>query len=111
MILAESGQHRLGAPPWKDPQRYIRNSPLFYADRVETPLLIIQGDMDYVPLQQGEQFFSALYRQGKRARFVRYWGEGHVLEGPPNIRDMWEQIFAWFHEFLAAPTDADAGEP
>lgn len=98
--MAETGQLRLGAPPWKDTERYIRNSPLLAAGDVQTPLLIIQGDMDYVPLQQGEQFFSALYRQGKRARFVRYWGEGHVFQSPANIADMWQQIFAWFDEFL-----------
>ena len=100
MSIAESGQNRMGGPPWKDAQRYVRNSPLFSADRVETPLLIIQGDMDYVPMQQGEQFFSALYRQGKRARFVRYWGEGHVFQSPANIRHMWEEIYSWFDEFL-----------
>ena len=33
-------------------------------------------------------------RRGKRAEFVRYWGEGHALEGPANIRDMWRRIFA-----------------
>ncbi len=100
MALAESGQTRMGGPPWKDAARYLRNSPLSYAERAETPVLIIQGDMDYVPLQQGEQFFGALYRQGRRARFVRYWGEGHVFQSPANIRDMWERIYAWFDEFL-----------
>lgn len=99
--LSETGQLRMGAPPWKDTERYIRNSPLFAAGDVQTPLLIIQGDMDYVPLQQGEQFFSALYRQGKRARFVRYWGEGHVFQSPANIQDMWRETFAWFDEFLS----------
>jgi dipeptidyl aminopeptidase/acylaminoacyl peptidase len=100
MFLAESGQERLGNPPWKDFGRYIRNSPIFYVDRVETPLMIIQGDMDYVAMQQGEQFFMSLYRQNKRAEFLRYWGEGHVLEGPANIRDMWQRIYAWFDELL-----------
>jgi len=99
--LAESGQLRMGAPPWQDPERYTRNSPLFTAGDVQTPLLIIQGDMDYVPIQQGEQFFSALYRQGKRARFVRYWGEGHLLQSPANIHDMWQRIFQWLDEFLS----------
>ncbi|NJP22434.1 MAG: prolyl oligopeptidase family serine peptidase [Hydrococcus sp. CRU_1_1] len=61
--------------------------------------MIIQGDMDYVPIQQGEEFFASLYRQEKRAEFVRYWGEGHVLSSPANIKDMWERIFAWFNEF------------
>jgi dipeptidyl aminopeptidase/acylaminoacyl peptidase len=72
---------------------------VFFVDRVETPLMIIQGDMDYVALQQGEEFFMSLYRQGKRARFVRYWGEGHVLESPANIRDMWQRVFDWFDGF------------
>jgi hypothetical protein len=57
--------------------------------------MIVQGDLDYVAIQQGEEFFNSLYRQGKRAEFVRYWGEGHVLESPANIRDMWRRIEAW----------------
>jgi len=108
MYLTESSPLRMGGPPWRDPERYERNSPLFAADRVQTPLLIIQGDMDYVPMQQGEQLFSALYREGKRARFVRYWGEGHVLHSPANIRDMWTQIHGWFDEFLKP--SASSGE-
>jgi dipeptidyl aminopeptidase/acylaminoacyl peptidase len=78
----------------------VRNSPIFYLDRVLTPILIIQGDMDYIGMEQGEEFFTGLYRQGKRAEFVRYWGEGHVIESPANIRDMWERIYTWFDEFL-----------
>lgn len=100
--LAEGGQAALGAPPWKDVERYIRNSPIFYADRVETPVLIIQGDMDFVPIQQGEEFFMAMHRQGKRARFLRYWTSGHGTGGA-NMLDMWKQIYAWFDEFLMKP--------
>jgi dipeptidyl aminopeptidase/acylaminoacyl peptidase len=80
--------------------RYIRNSPITYADRVTTPLLIVQGDMDYVPLQQGEEFFTALYRQNKPASFVRYWGEGHIIESPANVADMWAKICAWLARYL-----------
>jgi dipeptidyl aminopeptidase/acylaminoacyl peptidase len=98
--LSETGQTRMGNTPWGDLWRYVRNSPLFYVERVETPLLIIQGDQDYVTMAQGEEFFTALYRQGKRARFARYWGEGHVFRSPANIRDMWTQIFAWLDEHL-----------
>jgi dipeptidyl aminopeptidase/acylaminoacyl peptidase len=108
MWLFENGQARVGSPPWEDLGRYLRNSPIFYVQRVETPLLIIQGDMDYVAMQQGEEFFNALYRQGKRAEFVRYWGEGHVLESPANIADMWNRLYAWFDQFLNAPADPDA---
>ncbi len=103
MFLAESGQENLGNTLAQNFARYVRNSPLFYADRVQTPLMIIQGDMDYVTMSQGEEFFMSLHRQGKRASFVRYWGEGHVLEGPANVRDMWERIDGWFDEYLKAP--------
>jgi len=95
----------LGGPPWKDMGRYLRNSPIFYADRVQTPLMIIHGDLDGVPIEQAEEFFMAMYRQGKRAEFVRYWGEGHVILSPPNIQDMWNRIFAWFEEFSPQPKD------
>ena len=93
--LMESAQTAMGNPPWKDLGRYMRNSPILYVDRVETPVMIVQGDLDYVAIQQGEEFFNSLYRQGKRAEFVRYWGEGHVLESPANIRDMWKRVEAW----------------
>jgi dipeptidyl aminopeptidase/acylaminoacyl peptidase len=96
--LLESAQGAMGNPHWQDLGRYLRNSPIFAVDRVQTPLMIIQGDLDYVPIQQGEEFFASLYRQGKRAEFVRYWGEGHVIASPANIKDMWERIFAWFAE-------------
>jgi dipeptidyl aminopeptidase/acylaminoacyl peptidase len=113
--LIESSQVRMGNPPWKDWGRYTRNSPIFYVDRVQTPLMIIQGDMDYVSMQQGEEFFMSLYRQGKRAEFVRYWGEGHVLQSPANICDMWSRIFAWFDEFSpkngASPANTAAAKP
>lgn len=108
MSIFESGQTRMGNPPWKDWARYERNSPLFWVDRVETPLMIVQGDMDYVALQQGEEFFTALYRQHKRARFLRYWGEGHVFDSPANIRDLWQKMYAWFDEFLAPKEQASA---
>jgi len=97
--ILEVGQIGMGGPPWTESNRYMRNSPISYADRILTPLMIIQGDMDLVPMQQGEEMFTALYRQGKRARFVRYWGEGHVLQSPANIRDMWKNIFSWFDSF------------
>jgi dipeptidyl aminopeptidase/acylaminoacyl peptidase len=88
-----------GALPWKDLGLYLRNSPIFYVERVQTPLMIVQGDLDHTLIQQGEEFFTSLYRQGKRARFVRYWGEGHVLSSPANICDFWSHMYAWIDEY------------
>lgn len=106
--LSESGQIRMGNAPWRDLWRYLRNSPVHYVERVQTPVMIVQGDIDYVPMQQGEAFFAALYRMGKKASFIRYWGEGHVIESPANVRDMWNRIFGWLDEHLAGPDPVSA---
>jgi dipeptidyl aminopeptidase/acylaminoacyl peptidase len=74
-------------------------------------LMIIQGDLDYVPIAQGEEFFSALYRQNKRAAFVRYWGEEHIVQSPANIRDMWARIYDWFDRFLGAAEKGSGRQP
>lgn len=96
----ESGQGALGVPPWSDPERYVRNSPFFHADRIEAPVLLIAGDQDYVPLSHSEALFSALYRQGKDALLLSYFGEGHVLFSPGNIRHQYDEVFRWLDRTL-----------
>ena len=95
--LAEQGQISMSVPPWEDQWRYWRNSPINYVDRVQTPLLMIHGEQDIRGgLGQAEEFFFALYRQGKRAKLLRYWGEDHGLrQSPANVRDIVNQIFEW----------------
>jgi dipeptidyl aminopeptidase/acylaminoacyl peptidase len=100
--ILESGQTNMGGPPWRHWSRYIRNSPIFSVALVHTPLLITDGDLDFVPMQQSEEFFRALARQGKPVRLIRYWGEGHLLTDPPNIREYWRQVFSWLQKYLKA---------
>jgi dipeptidyl aminopeptidase/acylaminoacyl peptidase len=100
VLINEYGPFNMGGSPWDDLWRYLRNSPLFYLDRVTTPLMIVHGDMDGAPIQQGEEAFTALHRMGKPAKFVRYWGEGHVVASPVNVRHLWQQIFDWLDKYL-----------
>jgi len=85
-------------PPWLNEQEYIQNSPIFHVERVRTPTLIFHSDVDGVNIGQSEEFYKALYRQGKRARFVRYWGDDHVITNPANARNMWGHILNWLKE-------------
>ena len=105
--MVEAGQQSLEGSLWQYPERYIEDSPVFHAIHVETPTMIIQGDQDFEGIQQSEEFFNALYRLGKRAEYVRYFGDTHVIESPPNIRDMWHRIFAWLSSTLGAPRPDD----
>jgi dienelactone hydrolase len=102
--MSESSQLRMGVPPWVDPDRYVRNSPFYAADKITTPLLIVSGDLDRNTGAQDDAMFTALYRQGKRAEYVRYLGEGHGLESPANIRDLWQRTFSWLDEYLGETT-------
>lgn len=103
MGWVESGQAGLGGPPWSDPQRYLRNSPLFAAGAISAPLFLICGDQDFVPPAQGEAMFAALYRQDKDAVLMRLWGEGHTPASPANIRALYQAVFGWLDTVLAAP--------
>lgn len=92
----------LGTPPFEDYARYWRNSPMAYVDRVETPLLLIHGEFDKRgALSQADTFFYSLYRQGKTARLLRYWGESHSLsQSPANIRNILDETNRWLDQYV-----------
>lgn len=99
--IFESGRG-FGGPPYEDRGHYWNNSPIAHVDRVETPLLVIHGEFDIRGgPAQAETFFHALYRQGKTARLLRYWGESHSLaQSPANIRDIVRETLDWFDRYL-----------
>ncbi len=103
MWMFELGQNRMGSPPWEDAHRYLANSPLFAAGDVTVPVMLIHGDLDFIDMGQSEQMFSALARQDKDVLFVRYWGEGHLIEQPQNQRDMWNRIFHFLRDSGVTP--------
>jgi dipeptidyl aminopeptidase/acylaminoacyl peptidase len=101
MLQQEKGVMGLGGPPWAEPDRYRANSPIHLADKVTTPLMLIHGELDFIPIQQAEEFFTALFRQDKRAALVRYAGENHTIAGRANVLDMWRRIEAWLAETMS----------
>ena len=95
-----------GGDAYANPEGLIRQSPLFCAGAVETPLLIIHSEGDLrCPIEQAEQLFAALRRQGKEVEFVRYPREAnHGLSrgGPPDLRlDRLRRIREWMDRYLA----------
>jgi dipeptidyl aminopeptidase/acylaminoacyl peptidase len=97
----ERTQSRLGATLWEAPMRYIENSPLFWADKIETPLLIMHNDEDgAVPWEQGIELFVALRRLAKPAWMINYTGEPHWPTTFANKRDWNIRMFHFFDHFL-----------
>ncbi|WP_426031288.1 prolyl oligopeptidase family serine peptidase [Caulobacter sp. DWP3-1-3b2] len=105
---AETGQGRMLGPPWRDPERWRRNSPLWSAQRIKAPLLLIQGDIDADP-SQAAMMFQALARQNKDALWLTYHGEGHVVISAGNLRDLYARAFGFLADSFAATPSAPGG--
>ncbi|WP_374276058.1 prolyl oligopeptidase family serine peptidase [Brevundimonas sp.] len=101
----EIGQGGVGAPPWDDPDGFIRASPFFRADQIQAPVLMIHGDREPA-LAQAEAMFSAFWRLNHPARLVVYRGEGHLLASPANLSDAHRQILDFLGDVLESPHPA-----
>ncbi len=96
----ENRQGRMGLAPWQSPENYVANSPIFNADKVVTPVLLISNPNDHnVSFQQGITFFTALRHLGKKAWMLQYDGEGHGLSELPR-RDYMIRMTQFFDYFL-----------
>ncbi len=97
----EKSQSRLGVSMWENLQPYIENSPVFFADRIHTPLLIQFGDEDgAVPWYQGIELYLAMRRLGKDSVFLHYEGEPHHLQKYPNKLDYAIKMKEYFDHYL-----------
>lgn len=104
----EMTQSRIGGSLWEYPERYIENSPVFFADRINTPLLIMFGDEDTaVPWYQGIELYLAMRRLEKDAVFLQYHGEPHHLRRYSNRLDYAIRMKEYFDHYLKGAPAAD----
>jgi dipeptidyl aminopeptidase/acylaminoacyl peptidase len=111
----ERTQSRIGGNLWEYPMRFVENSPVFMADRVQTPIMMLHNDNDdAVPWYQGIEYFLALRRLGKQAYLFNYNGEPHGLRKRPNQKDYTMRLQQFFDHFLKGaprPEWMDKGIP
>jgi dipeptidyl aminopeptidase/acylaminoacyl peptidase len=101
MFQYERDQSRIGGTLWEKRDLYIENSPLFAADRVTTPLLIMSNDEDgAVPWYQGIELFSALRRLDKPVWMLTYNNEAHNLVQRKNRKDLSVRLMQFFDHYL-----------
>lgn len=96
----EHGGGSMGLPPWEAPQRYVQNSPIYYLNRIETPLLMQAGAADLGIIQHSDQVWTGLQRLNKEVIYLRYGGEGHVLASAANLRDYWKRVLDFLNRHL-----------
>ncbi|MBL7473648.1 alpha/beta hydrolase family protein [Robertkochia sediminum] len=117
MFQYERTQSRLGQTLWDARDLYLENSPLFFADKVNTPLLMMHNDNDgAVPWYQGIEFFVALRRLDQPVWMLNYNGMPHNLSGSAwgNRKDLSVRMMQFFDHYLkgeAAPAWMENGRP
>lgn len=111
----EKTQSRIGATLWEKRDLYIENSPLFFLDKVNTPLAIMANDADgAVPWYQGIELFTGLRRLGKPVWMLNYNNEAHNLVQRQNRKDIQireQQFFDHYLKGAKAPVWMTSGVP
>jgi len=108
VAISETGQLRMGGPPWEHLERYVENSPALFLDRIKTPLLIVHGaadgEVDGVSPFLAEEIFVGLRRLGKSVEYAKYYEEDHWpgAWGHSNQLDFAGRVLAWFDKYLKA---------
>jgi dipeptidyl aminopeptidase/acylaminoacyl peptidase len=97
----ETGQQRMVVPVYEDLQAYVRNSAVFRAHSMKTPLLVAFGDSDgTVHWHQGVELYNIARRAGRTVVLLQYGGEDHGLRKRTNQIDYHHRIFEWFDHYL-----------
>lgn len=108
MFQYEKSQSRLGGSLWERPLLYLENSPIFFADKVQTPLLMMHNDADgAVPWYQGIEYYMAMRRLNKPVWMLNYNGQGHGLTQRQDRTDFAIRMMQFFDHYLkgaAMPT-------
>jgi dipeptidyl aminopeptidase/acylaminoacyl peptidase len=99
--IFESSQGRFEGGYWENIEAYTRNSPVYYAPNVKTPLIILHNDKDgAVDWNQGIEYFNTLRRLGKPVIMLQYVGENHGVRKPANQRDYTVRMKQFFDHHL-----------
>jgi len=110
---AEGGQDRIGATLWEQPQKYWEHSAVMYADRIETPLLLLTGEGDWnVPATNTREMYYALRRLGKDVVWVNYMRAGHGAGRAgteEDYRDHWRRMIEWYDTHFQEALEEDGG--
>ncbi len=107
---AESGQDRIGATLWEQPQKYLAHTAILNADRINTPLMLMSGEGDWnVPATNQREMYYALRRLEREVVWVHYMNAGHGAGRTSNVEDFhdhWSRILAWYSDHFEDTDDA-----
>lgn len=88
-----------GGTPWQNRKLYEKFSPHRYIDKCKTPMLVVQGAMDF-RISEGQAFelFTSLQRLGVESKLLYFPDETHFVQKPQNSRLWWGTVYDWFNK-------------
>jgi dipeptidyl aminopeptidase/acylaminoacyl peptidase len=90
-----------GGVPFDDPERFRRQSPHLVVDRMNTPMLVVQGERDYrCPVGEGIALFTALQMRGVPSRLLYFEDEGHFVTKPANAQVWYETVIQFLRSYV-----------
>ncbi|WP_196139109.1 S9 family peptidase [Aliikangiella sp. G2MR2-5] len=94
---AYSGVASKNSFPWNNAELYTEQSPVFNADKVTTPLLLLHGDADTnVPVGESHQMYTALKLLEKDVELIEFQGDDHHINKRSHRIRWWKSILAYF---------------
>ncbi|WP_371196270.1 prolyl oligopeptidase family serine peptidase [Glaciecola sp. SC05] len=89
--------------PWNDVDQYWKRSPLSLVGNVNTPTMVLTGELDVrTPMGESEQYYGALRLEGVESSLVRIQGAYHgIAAKPSNLSRKIGNILAWFDKYKA----------
>jgi len=87
--------------PWNDIDQYWKRSPLSLVGNVNTPTMVLTGELDVrTPMAESEQYYGALRLEGVESSLVRIQGAYHgIAAKPSNLARKIGYILAWFDKY------------
>lgn len=87
--------------PWNNRELYVEQSPLFSADKINTPILLTHGTVDTnVPVGESVQMYAALKILGVPVEFLQVSGENHGIMKHERRKHWSYSMYAWFDKWL-----------
>lgn len=95
-----------GSFPWKNREIFVDQSPLFAADKINTPILLCHGTDDTnVPVGESIQMFAALKILGKPVELLTFADEDHGIMNYTRRKQWLKSHLAWFARWLKDEPD------
>lgn len=95
-----------GSMPWSESGLFVEQSPLYAAEKMNTPLLLVHGDADRnVPVNESMKMFTALKLLGKPVELVTFKGEDHFILDYKRRKQWMKSHLAWFDRWLKEDAD------